>query len=193
MPPTEVVIVSGARTPMAEWIGGKRGDGRPGGALASVSAIELGAVAVRGALARAGLPPGRIDHVVITGDISNLALEAEFDRARSVFARLGMAPEQISIIPGNHDVYTRGAERSRRFAQFFAPHISSDLPLNDSANHPSGPFPFVRLRDEVAIIGLSSAVARLPILAHGHLGQRQLSALATALAHPELARRTPVV
>jgi len=34
----DIVIVSGARTPMAEWIGGKRGDGLQGGALASVSA-----------------------------------------------------------------------------------------------------------------------------------------------------------
>src|SRR4029077_9094637 len=37
----EIVIVSGARTPMAEWIGGKRGDGLQGGALASVSAVLL--------------------------------------------------------------------------------------------------------------------------------------------------------
>ncbi len=61
----EIVIVSGARTPMAEWIGGKRGDGQPGGALAGVSAIDLGAVAVRAALDRAGVPPTEIDHVVI--------------------------------------------------------------------------------------------------------------------------------
>ena len=39
----EIVIVSGARTPMAKWIGGKRGDGLAGGALAPVSAIDLGA------------------------------------------------------------------------------------------------------------------------------------------------------
>jgi acetyl-CoA acetyltransferase family protein len=61
----EIAIVSGARTPMAEWIGGKRGDGLPGGALASASAIELGAVAARAAIERAGITPDRIDHVVI--------------------------------------------------------------------------------------------------------------------------------
>jgi acetyl-CoA acyltransferase 2 len=59
------VIVGGARTPMAEWIGGKRGDGKPGGALASVSAIDLGAVAVRGALARSGVPAADIEHVIM--------------------------------------------------------------------------------------------------------------------------------
>jgi acetyl-CoA acetyltransferase family protein len=61
----EIVIVSGARTPMAEWIGGKRGDGQNGGALASVSALDLGAIAARGALSRAGIPPETIDHVVM--------------------------------------------------------------------------------------------------------------------------------
>ncbi len=60
----DIVIVSGARTPMAEWIGGKRGDGLNGGALAPLSAIDLGAAAARAAIDRAGVPAGRIDHVV---------------------------------------------------------------------------------------------------------------------------------
>ena len=61
----DIVIVSGARTPMAEWIGGKRGDGLPGGALASVSALDLGAAAARAAIERAGVPASTIDHVVM--------------------------------------------------------------------------------------------------------------------------------
>src|SRR5262249_40462801 len=60
----EIVILAGARTPMAEWIGGKRGDGLAGGALAPVSAIELGAVAAKAALSRAGVTPETIDHAV---------------------------------------------------------------------------------------------------------------------------------
>ncbi|MBI1798236.1 MAG: acetyl-CoA C-acyltransferase, partial [Candidatus Eisenbacteria bacterium] len=50
---------------MAEWIGGKRGDGLPGGALASVSALDLGAAAARAAIERAGIPATAIDHVVM--------------------------------------------------------------------------------------------------------------------------------
>jgi len=61
----EVVIVSGARTPMAEWIGGKRGDGQAGGALAPVTAIDLGAAAARAAIERAGIPAATLDHVVM--------------------------------------------------------------------------------------------------------------------------------
>ncbi|NOT34346.1 MAG: acetyl-CoA C-acyltransferase, partial [Candidatus Eisenbacteria bacterium] len=61
----DVVIVSGARTPMAEWVGGKRGDGQPGGAFVSMSAIDLGAVAAKAALERGGIAPEMIDHVVM--------------------------------------------------------------------------------------------------------------------------------
>ncbi len=61
----DLVIVGGARTPMAEWIGGKRGDDKQGGALATVSAIELGAIAAKGALERAGIPADAVDHVVM--------------------------------------------------------------------------------------------------------------------------------
>ena len=63
--PKDIVIISGARTPMAEWIGGKRGDGLPGGALASVSALDLGAIAAKAALERGGVDPKSIDHVVM--------------------------------------------------------------------------------------------------------------------------------
>jgi acetyl-CoA C-acetyltransferase len=48
-------IVSYARTPF----------GRFGGALASKSAVELGAIAIQGAMQRAGLGPERIDEVIM--------------------------------------------------------------------------------------------------------------------------------
>jgi acetyl-CoA acetyltransferase family protein len=55
MSPHEVVIVGGARTPMAEYVG----------AFKDVSAIELGARAAAAALERAGAQPGWVDHVVM--------------------------------------------------------------------------------------------------------------------------------
>lgn len=51
----EVVLVSFARTPMA----------RLGGGLSTLTAAELGAAAIRGALDRAGVPAGVVDHVVM--------------------------------------------------------------------------------------------------------------------------------
>jgi len=133
------------------------------------------------------------DHVVITGDVTNLALEPEFDRARAVLARLGFAPEQVSLVPGNHDVYTRGAQRAQRFARVFAAHLTSDLAQDLAGAHPSGPFPYVRLRGPAALIGLSTAVARLPLVSSGRAGAAQRDALARILAHPEVRARTAVV
>jgi len=61
----DVVILDGARTAMAEWEGGKNGAGRPGGALRSVSAIDLGAVAAKEAMKRSGVEPGQVDATFI--------------------------------------------------------------------------------------------------------------------------------
>ncbi len=49
------LIVSGARTPI----------GKLNGALASLSAADLGAVAIRAALARAGVAPDQVDYVLM--------------------------------------------------------------------------------------------------------------------------------
>ena len=61
----DVVILSGARTPMAEWVGGRAGDGRPGGAFKDVSALDLGAAAAKAALERSRVSPDVIDHVIM--------------------------------------------------------------------------------------------------------------------------------
>ena len=133
-----------------------------------------------------------VDHLVVTGDVSNLALEAEFELVRELLDGIGLPPDRVSVVPGNHDVYTSGAYRTQRFARFFAPFLASDLP-GLVADDPRGPFPFVKLRGPVAFIGLSSAVPRPPLVAAGSLGKNQLAALARVLAHPEVARRTPVI
>jgi 3',5'-cyclic AMP phosphodiesterase CpdA len=135
----------------------------------------------------------KVDHVVISGDLTNLALEPEFELAREVIqGDLGLGPRDVSIVPGNHDLYTRGAETSQRFATYFADYLVSDLP-ELGVDMRAGRFPFVKLRGPAAIIGLSSAVPRPPFVAAGVLGKKQLGALASILAHPEVTKRTPVV
>jgi len=134
-----------------------------------------------------------IDHVAVTGDITNLALEPEFEAARELLQEaLGIDPKNVSVVPGNHDLYTRGALRTRRFVRYFGPFVESDLP-ELAVDIGLGRFPFVRLRGPLAIIGLSSAVPRLPFVAAGRLGSAQLDAFARVLAHPQVKERTPVV
>lgn len=134
-----------------------------------------------------------VDHVVVTGDCTNLALESEFELVRSYLENdLGMPPEQVSLVPGNHDTYTRGAFKSRRFQCYLGEYITSDLP-GGSGVPGIGRFPYVRLRGDVAIIGLSSAVPRMPIVASGQIGAPQRMALHALLAHEEVKRRFPVI
>jgi acetyl-CoA acetyltransferase family protein len=56
-----VVILDGARTPMAEYEGGKTGAGTMGGAFRALSAIELGAIASKEAIRRSGVSPEQVD------------------------------------------------------------------------------------------------------------------------------------
>ena len=50
-----------------------------------------------------------------------------------------------------------------------------------------------RSRGPAALIALASAVPRPPFVSAGYLGGEQLAALQVVLAHPEVARRTPVL
>jgi len=85
------VILGGARTPFAEWAGGKTGTGERGGKLESVSAIDLGAIAARGALERTGVPADKIDHVVM-GNALQTSADALYG-ARHVGLKAGVPLE----------------------------------------------------------------------------------------------------
>ncbi|MFI5302583.1 MAG: metallophosphoesterase family protein [Polyangiales bacterium] len=134
-----------------------------------------------------------VDHVAITGDLSNLALESEFQEiTRFLDVRLGLPAHSVSIVPGNHDLYTHGSVRCRRFESFFGEYLKSDLP-HVGVEHHGARWPVVKLRGPAAIIGLSSAVPRLPMVASGYFGDAQLDAFSEALEHPEVKRRTKVI
>lgn len=134
-----------------------------------------------------------IDHVVVTGDLTNLALETEFELVARFFRDdLALPPERVSLVPGNHDTYTHGAYRSRRFVQFFEPYLRSDLQeLSDKGR--LNCFPFVHLRGPAAIIGLSTALPRPPLVSSGNIGGEQLDVLTRLLEHPEVKSRTPIL
>ena len=74
----EIFILGGARTPMTEYAG----------ALRDISALELGAVASHGALARSGVEPGWVDHVVF-GNVMQTSADAIYG-ARHVALKAGL-------------------------------------------------------------------------------------------------------
>lgn len=107
------------------------------------------------------------DHICITGDITNLGLEAEYIHTKSLLDTLYPA-DQISIIPGNHDVYGKNA------AGLMAVHWHRWMA-------PDAKFPYVHLRGPCAVIGLSSAIPTLPFMANGHVSHDQCDKLAELL------------
>lgn len=131
------------------------------------------------------------DHLVVTGDITNLALESEYEEAVALL-RSAAGNCEATVVPGNHDIYLPPIHRERRFPHHFGSFLESDLPAL-ALDLPSGPFPCVKLRGPVALIALTSAVPRHPFIAAGYLGAEQLAALDRALAHPEVRGRLPVI
>ena len=128
------------------------------------------------------------DHLVVTGDLSNLSLDAEFELADELLRRFGDA-SKVSVVPGNHDNYTYEAARKRRFERHFESYLRSSLgDLDDTS-----PFPYVKLVHDVAIIGLSSSVPTPPLSAKGRVSSAQLAALADLLQRDEVRERFKLV
>ncbi len=114
------------------------------------------------------------DHIALTGDLVNLGFAPEFATAHLRLGRMG-APEQVSIIPGNHDAYIRTS--LPEMLRIFAPYMRGDA--LDSTQAPS--FPYLRRRGGVALIGVNTGIPTLPFLATGAVGPEQLARLAAML------------
>jgi 3',5'-cyclic AMP phosphodiesterase CpdA len=115
------------------------------------------------------------DQVVITGDLTHLGLRREFQCAQRYLAHIG-SPARVFVIPGNHDAIVPASVAI--FPEIWQAYMASD----DSLAGVDGTYPAVRIRNGVALIGLSSACPTRPFSATGRLGQRQCRRLATILA-----------
>jgi 3',5'-cyclic AMP phosphodiesterase CpdA len=119
------------------------------------------------------------DHIAVTGDLANIGLPAEYDAALAWLEGIG-PPDRVSVVPGNHDIYTarlHGASCLDRWA----PYMTSDAWGATYAADNQSAFPFVRRIGHVALVGLNSAVFTPPFVASGKLGTRQLGALGETL------------
>jgi 3',5'-cyclic AMP phosphodiesterase CpdA len=111
------------------------------------------------------------DHLAVTGDLMNLALDGEIEMARLWLETLG-APEDVSVVPGNHDAYVPGA--FDKICRSWAPWMTGDG-LNTPVDRNS--FPYLRVRGGVALIGISTARATAPFMANGFFQEGQAERL----------------
>lgn len=120
------------------------------------------------------------DHIAVTGDLVNIALPLEITGARAWLEEIG-DPENVSVVPGNHDAYVPGAIRRARSAWW--PYMCGDNEKNlPAADTPSeATFPYVRKRDGIALIGVTTGRASAPWFATGRVGSDQSKRLRAIL------------
>ncbi len=111
------------------------------------------------------------DFTAVTGDLVNLAMPQEVDRAGKWLEALGQ-PDRIAVCPGNHDAYVPGALESAQ--DLWGGYMRGET-LDDAV------FPFVRRVGEMAVISCSSAVPTRPFLAVGRFDEEQAERLGRIL------------
>ena len=111
------------------------------------------------------------DHIAVTGDLINIGLEPEIVNARRWLDQIGH-PQDVSVVPGNHDAYVPGSVD--RAIAAWAPFATGDATAGPA-------FPYLRRRGDVAIIGVSSAIATGPFMATGLVDADQGKRLANLL------------
>lgn len=117
----------------------------------------------------AALREERIDHLLVTGDLTLSGEPSEFARAAEVlapFAREG----KLTVLPGNHDVWTHDAAATFRFLRTLGPD-------GKGMKKPHAVYPLqVDLSPEVVLLGLDSArYGEPPLESPGWLGSEQLA------------------
>jgi 3',5'-cyclic AMP phosphodiesterase CpdA len=105
--------------------------------------------------------------VVITGDLTHAGLPQEFVQAQQWLRELG-EPAWIALVPGNHDACVRAPWQQT--LGLWELYMASDEPR-------AAPFPSLRIRGDIAFIGLSSACPTPPFMATGSVGPEQLDHL----------------
>ena len=111
------------------------------------------------------------DMTAVTGDLVNLALDAEINTAFNWLQTVG-TPENVCVSPGNHDAYIRGSlDRAQaRWGEYITGETVD-----------AAPFPFVRRVGDLAIVSCSSAVPTPPFFASGRFDEAQGKRLAQCL------------
>lgn len=117
-----------------------------------------------------------LDQLLVTGDLTHIGLPQEFEQARDWLLALG-DPALVALVPGNHDTCVAAPWRDT-FA-LWRDYMASDHEGNDSGEATS--FPSLRVRGEIAFIGLSTACPKPPLMATGTLGDKQLNRLPAVL------------
>ncbi len=136
----------------------------------------------------------KFDHVIITGDITDLSESSSFLMARNIFKKFGLLnSEKLTLTIGNHDIFggvhfaedviefparcknTNYIGKIKEFAECFHECFDKTQTVNNNT------FPFIKEFDEFIIAGLNSiagySVLKNPFASNGRISSAQLSYL----------------
>jgi len=111
-----------------------------------------------------------LEQLLVTGDLTHIGLPQEFEQARAWLEHLGK-PGSIALVPGNHDACVAD-DWNQTFA-LWQDYMASD----DGPGGQSNLFPSLRVRGDIAFIGVSTGCPKPPLMATGTAGAEQLSRL----------------
>ncbi len=116
------------------------------------------------------LEEAQVDHLVVTGDLTLSGEATEFERAAKLLRKWADAGK-LTVVPGNHDVWTAESVKTARFLRMIGPD-------GRGMRKPEVSYPFAALpAPEVAIIALDSTqFGDEPFDTPGVLGSAQLQA-----------------
>ena len=119
----------------------------------------------------------QLDQLLVTGDLTHIGLPMEFEQARIWLQQLG-DPETVALVPGNHDTCVAAPWRDT-FA-LWQDYMASDNKRAAGAD-PEAPFPSLRVRGDIAFIGVTTGCPKPPLMATGTAGTAQLGQLPALL------------
>jgi len=117
-----------------------------------------------------GLRDRSPDLWAITGDLCQIGLDREIDEARDWLEQLA-PPEQILLVPGNHDIFAVGSEARLRRDWSDWLHLGG----------PDGDWPVERRFGDVVLIGVNSSIVTPSTRATGRIGAQGLQRLREVL------------
>lgn len=152
-----------------------------------------------------------VDHIVITGDITNQARPNEFSHARSILQECGfLDPSKLTVTIGNHDIFggpyyaedvltfpgfCRKTDYHSKVKEFTAAFRESFK----GCKYVSGDsiFPFVKIINDVALVGVNSVAEwntlSNPLGSNGEVGKHQLKKLDEIFSGEMLKGKTVLV
>jgi 3',5'-cyclic AMP phosphodiesterase CpdA len=135
------------------------------------------------------------DHVLVTGDLTEDGIDAQFEVLAEVLHESGLQPTQVTLVPGNHDAYAD--------PEAFARALRGPLSAYAETSTPGVPVPV----GEATVLPVSTAMAQPYQLAAGAIERPELEsavklakdgrkggrALVLAMHHPPMRRRVPLM